>query len=376
MSDKQKILVIDDEEVVLDSCTMILEGSNYIIKTAPEGITGLKLVKEFQPDLVFIDLKMPGIPGTEVLEKITETNPTIVSIVITGYATVTSAVEAMKKGAYDFLPKPFTPDEFRLITKRGLERRRLILETISLRKDKEMLQENFAAIVSHELKSPIGAIQQNLFVLSDELADRLTENEKAKFERMKSRIDDLIKLINSWLRVYSVDISKIKDNFLEISINDLISNAIEDVQPQATRKDIQLITTIDDKLNPIEGDKTSLEEALVNIIGNAIKYSYPSSKVFINACEKNGNVEIDVTDSGVGIPEEELPYVLSDFYRGSSVRSDESSHGIGLTISRKIIEAHDGSISVKSELAHGTTFSIQIPAMKKKVQNIEPSNHN
>ena len=152
MKNQSKIVIIDDEEVVLDSCTLILEGGDYSVTTASNGALGLKLVEENQPDLVFVDLKMPGIPGIEVLEKITESNPTIVSIVITGYATVTSAVEAMKKGAYDFLPKPFTPDEFRLITKRGLERRKLMLETIALRKEKEMLRENFAAIVSHELK--------------------------------------------------------------------------------------------------------------------------------------------------------------------------------------------------------------------------------
>ncbi len=367
MDNKPTILIIDDEEVVLDSCTMILVGGNYNVMTAQDGMTGLKLVDELQPDLVYIDLKMPGIPGTEVLEKITEKNPTIVAIVITGYATVTSAVEAMKKGAYDFLPKPFTPDEFRLITKRGLERRRLILETISLRKDKEMLRENFAAIVSHELKSPLGAIQQNLFILSDELSNRLTESEKVKFEHMKSRIDDLIKLINSWLRVYSVDMSKIKDSFTAIPVHDVISNAIEDIQPQAVRKDIQLVTNVSEKLNPIEGDKTSLEEALVNIIGNAIKYSYPSSKVFVNAVENNGNIEIDVIDTGVGIAEEELPNVLSDFYRGGSAQSVEGSHGIGLTVSRKIIEAHNGTICVKSQLSHGTTFTIRLPSMKKKV---------
>ncbi len=365
MDNQPKILIIDDEEVVLDSCSMILQGSNYIVKTAQDGNSGLKLVNELDPDLVYIDLKMPGIPGTEVLEKISETNPTIVSIVITGYATVTSAVEAMKKGAYDFLPKPFTPDEFRLITKRGLERRKLILETISLRRDKEMLRENFAAIVSHELKSPLGAIQQNLFALSGELAEKLTESENAKFERMKVRIDELIKLINSWLRVYSVDISRVRENFVEIKVQDLLQNAIEDTQPQAIRKNIQLITSVADKLNNIEGDNTSLEEALVNIIGNAIKYSYPGSKVTISAFEKNGNIEIDVSDTGVGIPDEELPNVLSDFYRGSSSKSDESSHGIGLTISRKIIEAHAGTISVKSKLSKGTTFCIQIPAMKK-----------
>src|SRR4030066_1357817 len=361
-----KIIIIDDEEVVLDSCTQILQGRNYDVSTAPDGLQGLKLVEEIKPDLVFIDLKMPGMPGLEVLEQIHNQDNTIVTIVITGYATVDSAVEAMKKGAYDFLPKPFTPDEFRLITKRGLERRNLVVETITLRREKEMLRENFAAIVSHELKSPLGAVQQNLFALSGELAGKLSESQNAKFERMKVRIDDLIKLINSWLRVYSVDISKIKENFTVIAVPALITKALESVEPHAVRKDIRLITSIDEGICPIEGDETSLVEALVNIIGNAVKYSFAGSQVEINSTEEDGMVEIAVSDSGVGIPEEELPNVFSDFYRGSSGKSEESSHGIGLTISRKIIEAHNGTILVTSQPSIGTTFTIRMPVKKRE----------
>jgi len=364
MKTKPKILIIDDEEVVLDSCTLILEGGDYSVTTASNGLLGLKLVEDIQPDLVFIDLKMPGIPGIEVLEKITEINPTIVSIVITGYATVTSAVEAMKKGAYDFLPKPFTPDEFRIITKRGLERRKLMLEAIALRKEKELLRENFAAIVSHELKSPLGAIQQNLYALSGELTGIVSENQLAKIERMKIRIDDLLKLINSWLRVYSVDISKIKDNFSTISVSSLITKAIETIEPHAVRKDISVIQTVDESVSSVEGDEGSLMEVLVNIIGNAVKYSFPGSKIKVNATEKDGNIEISVIDSGVGIQEEELPNVLSDFFRGKTDQSGTDSHGIGLTISKRIIEAHDGSISVTSKANEGTTFIISIPGKK------------
>src|SRR5512136_135920 len=188
METKAKILIIDDEEVVLDSCIQILKGSGYNLATASNGSQGLQLLHEFQPDLVFVDLKMPGISGFEVLDKIHEMDPTIVTVVITGFATVGSAVDAMKKGAYDFLPKPFTPDEFRLITRRSLERRRLTLEAISLRREKELLREQFASIVSHELKAPLGAVQQNLFVLEYELASVLNEEQKGKLERLKIRV--------------------------------------------------------------------------------------------------------------------------------------------------------------------------------------------
>jgi DNA-binding NtrC family response regulator len=217
MNRRFKIIIIDDEDIVLDSCAQILEGSNYDIETASNGTQGLQLVQEFQPDLIFVDLKMPGISGIEVLENVKELDPTIVTVVITGYATVSSAVEAMKQGAYDFLPKPFTPDEFRLITERGIERRRLTLETIALRREKEILRENFAAIVSHELKSPIGSLQQNLYVMAKDLESVLSETQKARLDRMIVRIDDVMKLIHSWLRVMSVDISKIRESFVSLS---------------------------------------------------------------------------------------------------------------------------------------------------------------
>src|SRR4030065_304610 len=299
MKNQHKIVIIDDEEVVLDSCTLVLEGGDYSVTTASDGASGLKLVEEIQPDLVFIDLKMPGIPGIEVLEKISKSNPTIVSIVITGYATVTSAVEAMKNGAYDFLPKPFTPDEFRLITKRGLERRKLMLETIALRKEKEMLRENFAAI------------------------------------------------------------------FSPISITSVITKSIEIIEPQAIRKDVQIITSIDESMKPIEGEEVSFQEALVNIFGNAIKYSYPGGKVTIKAQQVDENILITISDTGVGIPKEELPYVLVDFFRGISGMEIEDSHGLGLTISRRIIEAHKGKISVERKQGEGTNFYINVPTQKK-----------
>ena len=271
MEDKARILIIDDEEVVLDSCAQILKGSNYQIATGTNGNLGLKLVREFQPDLVYVDLKMPGISGFEVIERIREFDPTIVTIVITGYATVSSAVEAMKNGAYDFLPKPFTPDEFRLITKRGLDRRRLVLETIALRREKEMLRENFAAIVSHELKAPLGAVQQNLFFLAEELSDRLTDEQKNRFEHMKNNINDLINLILTWLRVLSVDVSKIRENFHPVAVPLVISKAVEGIQPQAIRKDIEIVTSIDELLKPVDGDEGTLVETVINILGNAIK---------------------------------------------------------------------------------------------------------
>jgi two-component system sensor histidine kinase/response regulator len=360
METKSKILIIDDEEVVLDSCTQILKGSSYQIATAPDGTKGLSLLQEFLPDLVFVDLKMPGLSGFEVLEKIHEFDATIVTVVITGFATVSSAVDAMKKGAYDFLPKPFTPDEFRLITRRSIERRKLVLEAISLRREKELLREQFASIVSHELKAPLGAVQQNLFVLEYELSNVVNESQKEKLERIKIRIDELLKLINSWLRVISVDINKLKEGFTQIDVIIPIRNSLESIESLAVRKNIELVTAFDTQLPQISGDASSLAEVFVNIIGNAIKYSPDGTSVHVKTERQGDAILVSVKDSGIGIAQEELPHIFEGFYRGQSA-STTAGHGIGLAVSRQIVDAHGGSITVDSELGKGTTFVVGLP---------------
>jgi signal transduction histidine kinase len=369
VEDQPRILIIDDEEVVLDSCKRILEGRNYRVATAMDGTFGMTLVREFRPDLVYVDLKMPGISGFEVIEQIREFDPTVVTIVITGYATVESAVEAIQKGAYDFLPKPFSPDELRVITQRGLEKRKLQQEAMALRREKEVLREHFAAIVSHELKAPLGNVQQNLFALELELEDQLTEDQRDRLSRMKSSLDNLMGLIHTWLRVISTDIQQIRESFQPISIPAVIKNAVESLQAHADRKDIEIVTSISKPLPSVSGDDITLTEALVNLINNAIKYSRMESQVHVSAEEEADEILVSVTDRGVGISNEDLPFIFGDFYVGESAPEAERGSGLGLGITRRIVEAHDGTIMVESALGKGSTFMIRLPTISDQDQS-------
>ncbi len=363
METRSKVLIIDDEEIVLDSCIQILSGGDFDIRTAENGILGLSTIEEFRPDLTFVDLKMPGISGFEVLEKIQEIDPTIVTIVITGFATIGSAVEAMQKGAFDFLPKPFTPDELRLITRRGIEKRKLVLETLALRREKELLREHFAAIVSHELKSPLASVQQYLFSLSSELSDQLTEDQNHRFDRIQTRIGDLMKLIHTWLRAITVDIASIKENFAPTLIPAVISKAVESVETHAIRKDIAIHSTVQDNIFPVLGDEGTLVEAIVNITGNAVKYSPAGSHIEIKAENSEDQVLISIKDDGIGISSDDLPFIFEDFYTSRSNEQIEKGSGVGLALTKRIIEAHDGEISVESELGIGSIFELRLPAM-------------
>jgi signal transduction histidine kinase len=163
------------------------------------------------------------------------------------------------------------------------------------------------------------------------------------------------------LRVLSVDILKIRENFKPTSISSVISKATESVFSQATRKDIEIISSVKESLPPVNGDEGTLVETVINILGNAIKYSRTGGKIKIQVLESENNIEISVADTGIGIAKEDLPFIFNDFYTGKDGQKIEKSTGLGLAIARRIIEAHNGTISAESELGKGTTFTIRLP---------------
>jgi len=272
------ILVIDDEESMRDSCSQALTRAGFRAETAEDGSIGLEKIKKNKPDLVLIDLKMPGISGMEVLEKIKEIDPNIIPVVITGYSTVESAVEAMKRGAYDFLPKPFTPEELRIIIRRGLERRKLILETESLQKEKKLIEENFITMVSHQLRSPLVAIQQYFEVILAGMVGKVQEKPKEMILRSRNRLEGLLNLINDWLDVARLDSGQIVDNLEPLSLKKVIKKIIEDMRPLTQDDNISLELGSCSENDLVQGDKETLEQVFSNLITNAIRYNKPKGK--------------------------------------------------------------------------------------------------
>jgi two-component system, sensor histidine kinase and response regulator len=356
-----RILLIDDEEIVLDSCTEILRGEPYEVATAPDGVRGLELLRTFRPDLVVVDLKMPGLSGLDVLERLGDADPTLVPIVITGYATVASAVEAMKRGAYDFLPKPFTPEEFRLIVRRGAEKRALVLETQALRRERELLRDHFAAIVAHEFKAPLAAIQQNLYALERELAPLATEDQRGRLGRVKARVGDLLQMIDTWRRG-SVDLEAVKARFAAVSVRVPVDKAVESLAGHAARKAVTLTASVPEPVPVVWGDQGTLTEVLVNVVGNAVKYSREGGRVSVTVTADDEDVRIAIADAGVGIAPEDLPHIFDAFYTAQPGAAGERGSGLGLPVSRRILEAHGGSITVRSTPGTGSTFVITLPA--------------
>lgn len=359
---KATILVIDDEEAMRDSCSQVLNKDGYMTETAEDGRSGLRKIKEIKPDLVLIDLKMPGMGGMELLEKIGQIDPDIISVVITGYATIESAVEAMKLNAYDFLPKPFTPDQLRIVVGRGLERRRLASESARLRREKEMMRENFVTLVSHQLRSPLTSVKQYFGVICEGFAGDVTEKQKEIIRKAGNYIDSLLKLINDWLDMSRVEAGRIRDKSESISLAAVLSEAVEALKPQAQAKKVTLELNLTDNLPQLIGDPNCLKEAFLNLISNAITYNREGGTVTVTAKVQDDELAVELCDTGIGISKENLPFIFDEFFR---VKSKETQHisgtGLGLPIAKKIIEAHNGCVKVASEPGKGTTFSILLP---------------
>lgn len=360
------ILVIDDEQAMRDSCHQVLTKDGYRTETAEDGDRGLQKIKEIKPDLVLVDLKMPELSGMELLEKIGDIDPNIVSIVITGYATIESAVEAMKRNAYDFLPKPFTPDQLRIITKRGLERRRLTLESVRLQQEKDKMRENFITLVSHQLRSPLVSIQQFFDVILEGFVGDVASKQKEMIEEGSKRVDELLKLIKDWLNMFSIKAGKLTEKFEPVALTPILSQAVRILQPAAQPKKVRLQMQPPDSFSVVQGDEESLKQAFMNLISNGIIYNREGGMVTISTREKDNHSVVDISDTGIGISQENLPFIFDKFFR---VRTEETrgvaGSGLGLPIAKEIIEAHNGSINVASELGKGTTFSILLPKAER-----------
>jgi two-component system, sensor histidine kinase and response regulator len=357
------ILVVDDEESMRDSCAQIIAKLGCRVETAEDGATGLEKVRILKPDAVIVDLKMPGMGGLDVLNEVQLIDSQIVAIVITGYATVDAAVEAMKRGAYDFLPKPFTPDELRLILARALERRHLSLEAETLRREKKLLQDNIITMVSHQLRSPLVAIQQYFEVLLSGIAGGLEDKSREMIRRASERLTGLLELVNDWLQLARFDAGGLVAKLQPVDLRVVLDRLIDFLAPLAREYDVTLEWGDPPRTGIAAlGDEASLEQVFTNLLHNGIIYNKRSGRVQVRLGEDGDDVTVEIRDTGIGIAAEHLPLIFDQFYRiHRSEETKAKGSGLGLAIVKQIVDAHRGRVEVSSEPGSGTAFTVRLP---------------
>lgn len=355
------VMVVDDEEAMRDSCGQVLSRDGFEVVAAAGGASGLGLMGRRLPDVLIVDLKMPGMSGMEFLQKAREIDPDMVAIVITGYATLDSAIGAMKQGAYDFLPKPFEREELSIIVKRALEKRKLALSARLAERERSKMRDQFVALVSHQLKAPLASLKSCLDTATYAYSAQIPEACLDLIGRSSVRAGQLLHLLDDWLTLARVESGKINVAAARLDVADVVSQAIAKSQETLQWHDVDVVRRVEGSCPGVSGDGEALRELFVNLLDNAIRYTPDGGKVCVEVCERDGCAVVAVCDNGPGVPPEELGLIFEPFYRGAGTKHIEGT-GLGLAIAKQIAEGHGGRISVKSQVGKGTTFEVCLPA--------------
>jgi len=353
MIENKRLLIIDDEDIVLKSCQRILRDSGYHIDTASNGEEGLAVLETNDYDLVVTDLMMPGMSGMDVLKIIKEKKIDVTVVIFTGYATAETAREALKTGAFDYIPKPFTPEEFRDV----------VNNAIQSKGDKFANMLDLMAIVSHELKSPVSVVQTTAQTLAKGYFGNLEPKQKEILNTIIRNCQYLEDIIRSY-----VDLSKMElDNFESFEknidfIEDVIVPVITIPEYSANSKNMP-ITTEYKAGGEIQGDENLLRIVVTNLVNNAVKYGRENTEIKLNTYEEGEYLIITVFNEGVGISQDDIDNKLFSKFGRLKQKGTEGvkGSGLGLYICRKIIEKHNGTINAKSETGNFVKFIIKIP---------------
>jgi signal transduction histidine kinase len=356
------IIVIDDDEAMRKACQAALRRVGHPVETYADGPSGLKRIEEVGANLLIVDLKMPGMGGLEVIERVRQIDAEIVIVVITGFATVSTAVEAMKAGAYDFIPKPFTAQELRVIISRAIERRRLADEAKRLRQEKEAQARKFITFVSHQLQSPLGAVQQYLDVLRHQSGDEIPDKFRQWIDRSSLKIADMREIISDWLTISKVEGGQLATERQSVSWQELAVAVLDTLAPAANDNQVTLQNKLRDDLPAVLGDAAALRMLLSNLVSNAVKYNRPGGEVTLAGAADDATVSLSVVDTGVGLSPEDQQHVFEEFYRSTDkAHAQTRGTGLGLPICKRIAEELGGRITLDSQLGKGSTFTVVLP---------------
>jgi len=222
-------------------------------------------------------------------------------------------------------------------------------------KELDKLKSDFVSMVSHELRTPLAAMRTSAQVL--EVADIDTETKKEMLDIILRNIDRLTNLVNDLLDLSRIESGRMELKFERVSLDSVIADSIESVRQTAIEKGIALNIELPKDLAPVKADREKLTQVIINLLNNAVKFTPRGGEISIKASELNGQVEVRVSDTGIGIPPEDLNRVFDRFYQVDSTLTREAGGtGLGLAICKGIIEAHNGEIWAESEPGKGSTF--------------------
>lgn len=366
-----KILVVDDELGMRQGVIRVLrnyritlpelaEEVSFAIETAETAEVALDLIQKDAPDIMLLDHKLPGMQGLELLEIIVRDYPDLLTIVITAYASLEIAISATKKGAYDFLAKPFTPEELKSTIGKATRHIVASREARRLGQERKKLRFQLISVVAHELKAPLAAIESYLRIISDGTAGDDIALYRQMAARSVVRVEGMRKLIVDLLDLTRIESGQSERNLQQLDLAELAARAAETFAAEAAERNIELQLNCADEL-PMIGDVRELEIIFNNLISNAIKYNRNDGRVEITVNERDGQITISVSDTGIGMTAEETTRLFGEFVRIKNEKTEKiSGSGLGLSIVKKLAGLYGGTAEVTSVPDEGSQFTVKL----------------
>lgn len=384
-----RLLVVDDEESVAITVSEVLRREGFIVDTAMSGQDALRRLKTARYDLVLTDLHMEGMDGISLLSEIHYNAPFTISIVLTGFASLESAIAAMRQGAYDYLIKPCNIEDMIHTIRRGLDHRRLVLaeqeararleqlncelerrveeRTAELQRvNKELAEADrtkniFLATLSHELRTPLSPILGWVRLLrSGKIDQEMSARAIDSIER-NARLQ--ARLIEDLLDVSRIVAGKLTVEKEPADLCAIARSAVEAVRDKAAARSISLDVRIPESPIIVQGSPVRLQQIIWNFLSNAIKFTDPEGRVSIESYCEGGEVCVVVSDTGKGIAPDFLPHIFEPFSQDDTTLTRQTGGlGLGLAIARKLAELQNGQVRAQSDgPGKGARFLLTLP---------------
>jgi len=375
--EQPKVLIIDDEMGPRESLRMLLKP-NYQVDTADNVELGLQLLQEKVPDAIVMDIRMPGTNGIDGLRKIREIDPYLSVIMLTGFAALETAQEALRLGANDYINKPFDAVKMREVISRNVERTRAHRKSVEAAQEiKELNQrlmgelaqkEHLASLGQasaefvHDLGNPLTIVWGYVQILAKKLEQSgygSNNGEGASSPKELNIIEQNVRLCRDLLTMWQSYGSTRGAKPSPLSISQIVREVVKSSGGMAVESGVELNCSICEDQCTVLGEPTQLTRAIQNVIMNAIQASAEKKgSVAVSCIAKDFYADIRVEDTGYGIPAEQMSKIFEPYF---TTKQGKSGTGLGLYITKKVIEDHHGSIKVESTPQIGTAFTLRLP---------------
>jgi len=380
-----KILVIEDEDQVRQSYEDMFSFFGYEVESVPNGREGMSRITKNDYDIVITDLNMPEMNGIEVLKYIKKKKPYIEVIVITGYATLENAIEAMKVGAYDYFAKPVDIEHVRIVLSKCVQQIQSRKENEELRsltqrlKELNELKDKFITITNHELRTPVTVLKGYIELVDYFLEDSRNENITEAIGIVTETMSELVGIVEQMHDISSFDYGKKQMVSGDVEIEKVLELIFKEMKILFEKRKIQFNINLEKSGVTVFGDDKQLKRSLRELLQNALKFTPEGGHVELeySANQENKKVYIKVKDNGIGIPGDKLELIFEPFYEVQNVINHTTSKtefmgggiGLGLTLAKEVFESHKGELLLESEENSGSTFTVVLPIQVSEIKN-------